>query len=64
MDIRRSLSTAVEAALVILVFSLVLGVVLGQPVLLSYVETGSMEPTLNPGDRFVAVTTADAGMTG
>jgi signal peptidase len=61
MNIRRSLSIAVEVALVILVFSLILGVVLGQPVLLSYVETGSMEPTLAPGDGFVAIPEAVAG---
>jgi signal peptidase len=61
MGVRRSLSIAVEAALIIVVFSLVLGVVLGQPVLLSFVETGSMEPTLSPGDGFVAIPAAVAG---
>jgi len=61
MGIRRSLSLAVEAALVIIVFSLILGVVLGQPVLLSFVETGSMKPTLEPGDGFVAIPAAAAG---
>ena len=34
---------------------------LGQPFLLSYVETDSMEPTLEPGDGFVAVPAAVAG---
>jgi len=31
------------------------GQLLGQPVGLSYVETGSMEPTLEPGDGFIPV---------
>jgi len=34
---------------------LVVGSILGQPMLLSYVETGSMEPTLEPGDGFIAI---------
>ncbi|WP_435066316.1 signal peptidase I [Halobaculum sp. EA56] len=37
------------------VLSLVLGAALGQPILLSYVETGSMQPTLEAGDGFIAV---------
>lgn len=41
--------------------SLFLGQALGQPVLLSYVETGSMAPTLSPGDGFVAIPAALAG---
>lgn len=32
-----------------------IGQVLGQPVVVSFVETGSMAPTLSPGDGFVAV---------
>ncbi len=38
-----------------------LGGVLGQPMGLSYVETGSMQPQLEPGDGFVAIPTAVAG---
>jgi signal peptidase len=41
--------------------ALILGSVLGQPILLGFVETGSMEPTLRPGDGFVAVPSAVAG---
>lgn len=44
-----------------IVLSLVAGAVLGQPVLLAYVETGSMEPTIEAGDGFVAVPSAIAG---
>jgi signal peptidase len=39
----------------------ILGGVLGQPMGLSYVETGSMEPQLQPGDGFIAVPMAVAG---
>jgi signal peptidase len=39
----------------LVVASLVAGSLLGQPVLLSYVETGSMAPTMEPGKGFVAV---------
>lgn len=42
---------------VTVVVSLVAGVVLGQPVLLSFVETDSMEPTIDAGDGFVALPT-------
>ena len=52
---------AVELLVVGVVVALVLGSVLGQPVLLSYVETGSMEPTLAPGDGIVTVPSAIAG---
>lgn len=46
---------------VTVVVSLLAGVVLGQPVLLSFVETDSMEPTIDAGDGFVAVPTAVGG---
>lgn len=39
----------------LVVISLVVGQLLGQPVLLGYVTSGSMSPTLNTGDAFVAV---------
>ena len=43
---------------VLLLLALVAGQLLGQPVGLSYVETDSMSPTLEPGDGFIAVPTA------
>ncbi|NHX36597.1 MULTISPECIES: signal peptidase I [Halolamina] len=61
MSPRRLLTLGAEAAVVLVVASLLLGQVLGTPVLLGYVETGSMEPTLEPGDGFVAVPAAVAG---
>ncbi|AGB36487.1 signal peptidase I [Natronococcus occultus SP4] len=47
------------AALALL--AIVAGHVLGIPIALSYVETGSMEPTIETGDGFVAVPSAVAG---
>jgi len=55
--VERALQAVVVVALVV-VFA---GFVAGQPVLVAFVETGSMEPTLDPGDGFVAVPTPLAG---
>jgi signal peptidase len=63
ISVRRALSLGLEALLVVAVVSLVAGQLLGQPVLLSYVETGSMAPTMEPGDGFVAIPSAVAGPT-
>lgn len=46
---------SVGAVLVGLLITLLAGQALGHPVLLSYVETGSMAPTFAPGDGFVVV---------
>lgn len=61
MEARTVAGRAVTAILVLVVASLLLGQVLGQPVLLSFVETGSMAPTLEPGDGFVAIPAGLAG---
>ncbi len=61
MTPRRMLSLGVEIIAIILIASLIAGQVLGYPVLVGFVETGSMAPTLNPGDGFIAVPTAVAG---
>lgn len=61
MVVRRSAETAIAALLVVLVVSMVAGQVLGQPILLSFVTTDSMEPTIDPGDGFVAVPAFAAG---
>ncbi|WP_119820596.1 signal peptidase I [Halalkaliarchaeum desulfuricum] len=52
---------ALALVLLVLVVSLLVGHFLGQPMLLAYVETGSMEPTLQAGDGFVAIPSAIAG---
>ncbi len=47
-----------------LLLATVLGAVLGQPMGLAYVETGSMEPTIGQGDGFIAVPSVLAGGAG
>ncbi len=64
VTLRAYAARAVEVALVVALVSLVAGAVVGQPVLLSFVETGSMEPTLDAGDGFVAVPAVLAGPPG
>ena len=64
MSLKRTFSIALQVAAVVVVLSLIVGQLLGQPVLLSFVETGSMQPTLDPGDGFVAVPAALAGDVG
>jgi len=61
MSARRALAVGVELLAVAVVLSLVVGQVLGQPVLLAFVETGSMAPTMEPGDGFVAIPAQLAG---
>ena len=58
---RDTLGLALEVLALLVVVALVAGQLLGQPVLLSYVTTDSMEPTLNPGDGFVAIPAELAG---
>jgi len=55
MSFKRTLSITLQVAAVLVVASLIVGQYLGQPVLLSYVETGSMQPVLSPGDGFIAI---------
>ncbi|WP_049912194.1 signal peptidase I [Halorubrum kocurii] len=61
MSLKRTLSVTLQVAAVLVVASLIVGQYLGQPVLLSYVETGSMQPVLNPGDGFIAIPAPIAG---
>lgn len=61
MGIRRVAWIGLEGLAILVVAALVIGQFLGSPVLLGYVETGSMAPTLQPGDGFVAVPSALAG---
>ncbi|MFW6317994.1 MAG: signal peptidase I [Halorubrum sp.] len=64
MSPKRILSITLQVAAVAVVVSLVVGQLLGQPVLFSFVETGSMQPTLDPGDGFVAIPAPLAGDVG
>jgi len=48
-------------AAALFVILLLVGQLLGQPILLGYVATGSMEPTMDAGDGFVAIPSAVTG---
>lgn len=61
MEPKKAAWIAVQIALVVVVLALVVGQVLGQPMLLSFVTTDSMEPTIEPGEGFVAVPPELAG---
>lgn len=52
---------AAEILVVVVVGALLLGSLLGQPVLVGFVESGSMAPALEPGDGFIAVPSSVAG---
>ncbi|WP_394741378.1 signal peptidase I [Natronococcus roseus] len=58
---RRYAKLAAIGAVAVVLLAIVAGHLLGVPIALSYVETGSMEPTIETGDGFVAVPTAVAG---
>ncbi len=61
MEARRVGTRLGEAAVVVFLVAMVLGQVLGQPVLLGFVTSGSMEPTIGTGDGFVAIPADIAG---
>jgi signal peptidase len=55
MSLRRTGELIIGLVVGLIVLSLILGSLLGQPIFLSYVETGSMSPTLESGDGFIAI---------
>lgn len=55
MELRRGVQAGLLALLVLSVIAMMAGQLAGQPVLLSFVETGSMAPTMQPGDGFIAI---------
>lgn len=61
MTRERLVRRTLEVAFVVVAASLVVGTALGQPVLFAFVQTGSMAPTLESGDGFVAVPTPLGG---
>jgi signal peptidase len=61
MNLRSAAVYAVELGLLLSVAAILVGQFYGTPVLLSFVETGSMAPTMEAGDGFVAIPTAVAG---
>lgn len=61
MTAREWASRVASAALVIVILSLVVGHLLGTPILLGYVSSDSMEPTIDKGDGFVSIPQPIAG---
>ncbi|MFW5956331.1 MAG: signal peptidase I [Halorhabdus sp.] len=61
MALRRWVSRIGIGIALLVVVALLVGQLLGQPVLLGYVTSGSMAPTLSAGDGFVAIPAAVAG---
>jgi len=59
--VRTQLWRLTAGVAVVCCLILVAGNLLGTPLLLGFVETGSMEPTINTGDGFVALPTAIVG---
>ena len=63
MNLRSIAGSGFTILVVALVVAMLLGQQLGQPIVLGFVITGSMSPTLEPGDGFIAVPPAVAGDT-
>ena len=61
MGLRSTVGSAVTVLLVAALIAMLVGQQIGQPILLGFVVTGSMSPTLEPGDGFVAVPPSLAG---
>lgn len=61
MGVRSALRTIGNGIAVVLVASVLLSSLLGQPFLVGHVETGSMKPTIEPGDGFIALPPAVGG---
>jgi signal peptidase len=57
----NTLTRSLEILVLCVVIALFVGSVLGQPVLLGYVETDSMQPVLDSGDGFIAIPSALTG---
>jgi signal peptidase len=51
----------IELLVVLGVVAVIVGQVVGQPVLIGFVISGSMQPTLAPGDGFVVIPSVIAG---
>lgn len=61
MSIRSAVQRIAFVLVLLFALSVVAGSLLGQPMGVAYVETGSMAPTLEAGDGFIAVPTPLAG---
>jgi signal peptidase len=61
MRVKRLALRLLEIVFIFSIIALLAGQIMGQPIVLSYVTSGSMEPTIDTGDGFVTVPTAVAG---
>jgi len=61
VKLRSLVGTLFLVLLLLAVGAMLVGQAVGQPILLGYVETGSMAPTMEPGDGFVAIPSEIAG---
>lgn len=61
MTLRRVFTVVAVALIGVLALSLLAGHLLGYPVLIGHIESGSMEPTMDEGDGFIPVPHALAG---
>ena len=61
MQVHGTVVRVLQAGFVVVIIALLAGQLLGQPILLSFVTTESMEPTLESGDGFVALPPELAG---
>ncbi|SEH13205.1 signal peptidase, endoplasmic reticulum-type [Natronorubrum sediminis] len=61
MTTRTILKRVLGGVVALVIVLLLVGQLLGQPILLGYVATGSMEPTMDAGDGFVSVPSAVTG---
>ncbi len=61
MALREYLGPLGTAVLIVIVVAMLIGFLTGQPFLLGYVTTESMEPALSPGDGFIAIPSALTG---
>lgn len=59
--VSQRVSSALQALLILAIVAMVLGQIVGQPVLLSYVTSGSMAETMDAGDGFVVLPSAVSG---
>jgi len=61
MGVRSTVGSGVTLLLIAAMIAMLVGQQIGQPILLGFVVTGSMSPTLEPGDGFVAIPPSLAG---
>lgn len=59
--VRRRLGTLLQAVLILALVAIVIGQLIGQPVLITYVTSNSMAPTISAGDGYIVLPSVIAG---